>query len=291
MVTVISNRTVTFVIEFKTTMKVRVLLLAIPFGFLLSCKNDPVPVAPEGVYLPPAPIITYSMVSAFPHDQNSFTEGLLVHNGQLFESTGSPQSLPNTKSLFGITDLKTGTIAVKGELDKAKYFGEGIVIFGEKIYQLTYQTQVGFIYDLKTFKKLGEFTYPSKEGWGMTTDSASLIMSDGTSTLTYLDPASQKVVKSLIVTENGNAVANLNELEYINGFIYANIWTTNAIVKIDPTDGKVVGKLDLYQLAQEAEKGNPNAAEMNGIAWDAAKDKIYVTGKMWPSIYEVKFEH
>ncbi len=264
------------------------------FCFLLallsSCKNDPAPIEPQGVYVPPAPIIGYTKTAVFPHDTNAFTEGLLVHKGQLFESTGSPENFPLTQSLFGIVDLNTGKINVKAQLDRKKFFGEGIVILGDKIYQLTYQTKVGFVYDLASFKRTGEFTFPSAEGWGMTTDSTSIIMSDGTSILTYLNPADFSVTKTLAVTENGNPVNYLNELEYIKGYLYANVWMTNTIVKIDPQSGKILGRLDLYELANDANAKNPQSAEMNGIAWDAEKDKVYVTGKMWPSIYEVKFD-
>ncbi len=266
-------------------------LLAICTIFIVSaCKNDPAPVTPQGVYVPPAPMLEYTKTATVPHDVNAFTEGLLFHNGQLYESTGSPESMANVESFIGITDLKTGKIAIKTKLDP-KYFGEGIVIFNNRIYQLTWKDKVGFVYDLKSFKKLREFTIPTREGWGMTTDSTHIIMSDGSANLTYLDPESLTIVKTLGVTDNGMAMANLNELEYIHGFIYANIWGTNTIVKIDPSSGKVVGRLDFSALAQEIMTANPNASEMNGIAWNPATDKIYVTGKMWQSMFEINFEH
>lgn len=236
----------------------------------------------------PTPIISYSVTKIHPHDVNSFTEGLLVHDGRLFESTGAPESLPQTRSLFGTLDLGTGKIDVKAELDRQQYFGEGIAILNDKLYQLTYQTKKGFIYDARTFKKLGEFTFPSQEGWGMTTDGQSLIMSDGTATLTYLDPQTMQPVKTLEVADSRGAVQNLNELEFIKGSIYANVYTTNDIVKIDPASGQVTGRIDLERLAGEARARHAGAMEMNGIAYDAAKDKIYVTGKMWPVLYEVQ---
>lgn len=238
-----------------------------------------------------APIISYSVAETLPHDTLSFTEGFLFHKGQLLESTGAPEDMPETRSLFGITDLKTGKIDVKAELDRKIYFGEGIVVFNDKIYQLTYRNQRGFIYDAKNYKKIGEFTYANKEGWGMTTDGKHLIMSDGTNNLTFLDPVTLKPVKTLPVTENSYAGDYLNELEYINGYIYANVWTTASIVKIDPADGKIKGRLLLSPVFEEIRYKYPAAKEMNGIAWNPETDKIYITGKMWPHIYRLEFAH
>lgn len=237
------------------------------------------------------PVINYTVAKYFVHDTSLFTEGLLFHNGQLFESTGSPEELPNTRSMIGITDLKTGKFTKKVEIDKSKYFGEGIVFFNNKLFQLTYKNQLCFIYDANTFKKTGEFTYANKEGWSLTTDGSSLIMSDGTNVLTYIDPVKYTPTKILSVTENGYPVDKLNELEFIKGFIYANIWLTDYIVKIDPSSGAVVGKIDLSSLTNEAKNKNPNADVLNGIAYDSTTDKIYVTGKLWPVIYEVQFGH
>ncbi len=237
------------------------------------------------------PLINYSTINAFPHDTTSFTEGFLVHDGQLYESTGHEPDLSSTRSLFGVVDMKTGKILPKVEIDKNKYFGEGIVFLKGKVYQLTYRTKVGFVYDAKTFKKLNEFTFPSQEGWGMTTDGTYLIMSDGTSNINYLDPNNFKLIKILGVSDNNGPVAAINELEYINGFIYANLYGTNYIAKIDTASGKVVGRLDLATLANEAKNKYPDALEMNGIAYDSVAKKVYVTGKMWPNIYEIKFSY
>jgi len=237
------------------------------------------------------PDLSYSLINSYPHDTNSFTEGFVVYNNELYESTGATSELPQTKSLFGTVDLATGKINVKAELDRQRYFGEGIVFLNGKVYQLTYRTKIGFIYDATTFKKLGQFTFPSAEGWGLTTDGTSIIMSDGTNTLTYLDPNTLQVIKSIAVSENNYAKDYLNELEYINGYIYANVYTTNSIVKIDIPSGKVVAKLDLSSLAENAKSAYRGSLEMNGIAYDSIKDKIYVTGKLWPKIYEVSFNH
>jgi len=236
------------------------------------------------------PFINSSYSNYYLHDTTSFTEGLLMHNGKLFESTGATRDLPQTKSLFGTVNLKTGKIDVKVALDRNKYFGEGIVFLNEQVFQLTYKSRVGFVYDANTFEKIKQFTIPSKEGWGFTSDGTHLIMSDGTNKLTYLDPLSLQVTKTLFVTENGYKKEKLNELEYINGFVYANIWMTNVIVKIDLNDGKVVGKLDLTAYVHDAKSIYPGALEMNGIAYDSANQKILITGKLWPKIYELNVD-
>ncbi len=235
--------------------------------------------------------INFKVVKTYPHDTGSFTEGFLFHDDQLFESTGSPEDFPQARSVFGPVDLKTGRIDVKVELDKRIYFGEGIVFFKDKIYQLTYKSQVGFIYDYKTFKQTGTFNYSNKEGWALTTDGINIIMSDGTNVITFLDPDSLKVVRKLDVTFNGRSALYMNELEYINGYIYANIWTTTNIAKIDPESGKIVGVIDLSSLYAEAAKKYPGAESANGIAYDKSTDRILVTGKFWPLIYQIKFEH
>ncbi|MEP7107234.1 MAG: glutaminyl-peptide cyclotransferase [Ferruginibacter sp.] len=259
---------------------------------LYGCSNNPDPSEKDITGSAQAtPVINYAVTKFFPHDISLYTEGLLIHNGQLFESTGSPEDRPQTRSVIGIIDLATGKMDKKVEIDQSKYFGEGIVILNDKLYQLTYTTQVGFIYDISSFKQLGQFTYANKQGWSLTTNGKELIMSDSTDKLTFLDPDGLKPVKVLAITENGLPVYRLNELEFIKGFIFANIWLTDFIVKIDPSSGKVVGRLDLTSLSFEAKNKNPGADVLNGIAYDAAADKIYVTGKLWPNIYQLEFAH
>jgi len=236
------------------------------------------------------PMLSYTMVAKYPHDVTSFTEGFLFHNGQLLESTGAPEYLPQTRSAIGVTDLKTGAFDKKIEIDKKIYFGEGIIVMNNVLYQLTYTNQVVFTYDAKTFQRKGQLSYANKEGWGMTTDGTSIIMSDGTEVLSYVNPADFKTSKTLQVTENGFALTYLNELEYIKGYIYANVWMTQFIVKIDPNTGKVVGKFDLKDLYQDAKTKNINLLEMNGIAYDKENDKVLVTGKLWPFVYEIKID-
>ena len=241
--------------------------------------------------IPRTPTIDHRVINYFAHDTSLFTEGLVFHKGELFESTGSPSELPQTKSWIGVSNLETGKFSPKIEIDKREYFGEGIVFLNNKLYQLTYKNQVGFIYNAKTFKKIGQFNYSNAEGWSLTTDGTSLIMSDGTNILTYIDPAKLVPTKTLKVTDKGSTIGKLNELEFIKGFIYANIWTTDLIVKIDPSTGNVVGKIDLSSLTDVAKRINPNADVLNGIAYDSIADKIYVTGKMWANIYQIQFPH
>lgn len=237
------------------------------------------------------PFINYAVTKTLLHDTSLFTEGFLMHNGQLFESTGSPDNLPQTRSMIGITDLATGRFDKKIEIDRTKYFGEGIVFLKNKLYQLTYTNQAGFIYDASSFKRTGNFTYKNIQGWSLTTDGINLIMSDGTDVITFLDPEKFNPVKIITVTENKIPRDNLNELEYIKGFIYANIWQNNTILKIDPATGNVVGKIDLGSLKYEANQKNPRADVLNGIAFDSLNDKIYVTGKLWANIYQINFSH
>jgi glutamine cyclotransferase len=273
----------------------RVIPFLLILSLLASCNNsarNDAPATAEGASVPDntPPLISYTVMKALPHDTTSFTEGLLFHDGQLYESTGTEPDMPDSRrSLFGTVDLTTGKITPKVEIDRKKFFGEGIVFLDGKVYQLTYTTKVGFVYDAKTFKKLGEFTIPAKEGWGMTTDGARLLMSDGTSNITYLDPATFRLVRVLGVTDNNGPVSNINELELIKGYLYANQWQTNYILKIDTASGKVVGKINLDALAGDIKNKYPGADVLNGIAYDSTSGKVYVTGKLWPNIFEIKF--
>jgi glutaminyl-peptide cyclotransferase len=252
----------------------------------VSCTNNDAP-APD-VTLPTTPAINYAVVKRYPHDTTAYTEGLLFHAGQLYESTGASPEAPGTRSLFGPIDSATGIINTKVEIDGKKYFGEGIVFLKNKWYQLTYENKIGFVYDGKTFKKVGEFSFPSPQGWGLTTDGINLVMTDGSSTITWLDPATFKTVKTISVRDEKGPVMYLNELEYIGKEIYANIFMTNTIVRIDPATGNVTGKLELTSLAIEALSTYKGSMQLNGIAYDSTSKRIFVTGKMWPSIFELK---
>jgi len=269
------------------------LSVGIAFVLMVAC-DGPRPQVQETTATPVSENIDqldYSVIATYPHDLSSFTEGFLVHQGQLYESTGAPDNLPQTRSLFGSVDLKTGKISKKAELDKSIYFGEGICFLKDNLYQLTYKNQTAFIYDANNFKAKGQFNYANVEGWGLTTDGKSLIMSDGTSNLTFLDEKTHQATKTLTVTEYGSPLQRLNELEWIKGFIYANVWLTNTIVKIDPGTGKVVAKLDLSSIVYDARTKNQEVDVLNGIAYDEQADKIYITGKLYTNIYQISFNH
>lgn len=232
----------------------------------------------------------FEIINVYAHSTNSFTEGLFFANGTVFESTGSPDELPNTKSVFGILDLKSGLINIKAELDKKIFFGEGIAKSKDRIYQLTYKNKVGFIYDANTYKQIGTFQFENQEGWGLTSnDDGTLIMSDGTNILTFVNPNGFKVISRIEVSDNNNPVTNLNELEYVDNYIYANIYTTNKIIKINPLNGSVVKTMDLNALYQEAKSRFSGSLEMNGIAYNNIKKTFLITGKMWPCVFEIKF--
>ena len=243
----------------------------------------------EGVYFKTFEVLSdvipekygYEVVQTYPHNETSFTEGLEIHDGFIYESTGE-----NGKSFLYKNNLKTGK-TVKSVKLADKYFGEGITIFNNKIYQLTYKTKVGFIYNLENMALIDSFHFESTEGWGMTHDEKYLIMDDGTNILTYLDPTTLKTVKKLQVYDDKDQVLYLNELEYYDGYIYANLWTTNLIVKIDSQTGKVLSKIDLDGIL-----GMPNPDKqvdvLNGIAIDPVTKKMYVTGKLFPKLFEIK---
>lgn len=272
----------------------RIILPLIFLGlFIYSCGEEKrVPNLEKIRSIKETPRINYKVVTEIPHDTSSFTQGLVFHNQQLFESTGSPDQLPQTRSVLGIVNLANGKIDKKAEIDRNIYFGEGITFINGKIFQLTYLNQICFIYDEKTFKRIGEFKFASKEGWGLTNDGRSLIMSDGTNLITYIDPQTYQVTKTVTVTDlNNNPVRNLNELEYIKGHIYANVYGTADIVKIDPLTGKVDGRLDLKPVDSKTRIRSPLSYEMNGIAYDSLSKRMFITGKMWPTIYQLDFEH
>lgn len=223
----------------------------------------------------------FQLINSFPHDTSSYTEGLEIHDGFLYESTGR-----NGLSRLLKTELTSGKILKSVKLAK-QHFGEGITIFDDKIYQLTYKKQVGFIYDLATMARIDSFHFESKEGWGMTHDEKNLIMSDGTNVLSYLDPATLKTVKKVQVYDDKNAMVFLNELENSDGVIYANIWGTFLIVKIDPATGKVLAKIDLDGILTLSNETD-HVDVLNGIAIDPKTKKMYITGKLYPKLYEIK---
>lgn len=224
----------------------------------------------------------YQIVNIWPHDANAFTQGLIFADGKLYESTGQ-----EGHSSLREVELQTGKVLKKVDVPEP-YFAEGMTLLNGKIYQLTWQHQVGFIYDAQKFEQLGKFNYDG-EGWGLTTDGHSLILSDGSNRLRFLDPDSFRVTKTIAVLDGKTPVNELNELEYINGEIYANIWHDQRIVTIDPQTGRVTGWIDLAGLLQPGDVQDPEAV-LNGIAYDKAGDRLFVTGKLWPRIFEIKLK-
>ncbi len=227
------------------------------------------------------PVFGAKVVRTYPHDEGAFTQGLEYFGGYLYESTGRAG-----QSTLRKVALETGQVLKKVSLP-SDVFGEGLTIFRGRIYQLTWLSRKGFVYDLGSFHQIREFPYEN-EGWGLTHDDTSLIMSDGTNTLRFVDPGSFRVTKTLEVYAGNEAVANLNELEYIDGEIFANIWNVPRIARIDPHSGKVVAWIDLSPLAAKEERGAEDV--LNGIAYDHDTHRLFVTGKDWPEIIEIQIE-
>lgn len=230
---------------------------------------------------PQMPVWGFRIANTYPHDPQAFTQGLVYHNGFLYEGTG----LYGQSSLRKV-ELKTGRVLQSWALPQ-KYFGEGITLFQNRFYQLTWQNQEGFIYDLN-FNPVGRFTYQT-EGWGLTHDGQRLIMSDGSAQLFFLNPRTLRPERTLTVRAGGQPVSRLNELEYIQGRIWANVWQTSRIAIINPQSGNVEAWLDLGGLSLLAQARNPNPdAVLNGIAYDSQNRRIFVTGKLWPFLFEIE---
>ena len=223
---------------------------------------------------------SYRVVHAYPHDQQAFTQGLVYTDGHLYESTG----LTGHSSLR-MEDLETGRILQFHEVP-SRYFAEGLTDWGSTLIQLTWESHIAFIYDRFSFRVLKTFHYDG-EGWGLTHDSKNLILSDGTATLRFFDPATFNEVRRLTVKDHGAPVTQLNELEFIHGQIYANIWHSDRIARISPATGKVLGWIDLSGLLPANQRSSEEAV-LNGIAYDAVHDRLFVTGKLWPKIFEIK---
>jgi glutaminyl-peptide cyclotransferase len=226
---------------------------------------------------------SYEVIHVYPHDSRAFTQGLIYVDGHLYESTGL-----NGRSSIRMDDLSTGRVLQHYDM-AAEYFGEGLTDWGSTLIQLTWQSHKGFVYDRFSFALLRTFQYQG-EGWGLTHDDKRLIMSDGTSYLRFLDPKSFRETRRIQVTdEKGHPVANLNELEYVRGEIYANIWQADKIVRISPRSGRVLGWIDLSRLIGKGELEGADAV-LNGIAYDSAGARLFVTGKLWPKLFEIRVE-
>ncbi len=222
----------------------------------------------------------FEVVQSWPHDPEAFTQGLVYSGGTLYESTG----IQGESSLRKVA-LETGEVLRRHDLAD-RYFAEGLALSGGRLYQLTWRSQVGFIYDAATLLPQGEFHY-SGEGWGLTSDGTSLILSDGTSTLRFLDPVTFEVRQTVKVMDAGKEIWRLNELEYVNGEVFANVWMQDFIARIDPATGRVTGWIDLTGLLPpEAQTGREDV--LNGIAYDAANDRLFVTGKRWPRLFQIR---
>ncbi|MGI9068192.1 MAG: glutaminyl-peptide cyclotransferase [Pyrinomonadaceae bacterium] len=222
----------------------------------------------------------YEIVNTWPHEKDAYTQGLVFHEGKLLESTGQ-----EGRSSLRSVEPETGKVLKKVNIPRP-YFAEGITLFKGKIYQLTWQHGRGFIYDAASFEKLGEFSYQG-EGWGLTTDGNSLILSDGTNRLRFLDPHNFLVRKTIGVFDRSTPVSSINELEYIQDEIYANIWHEERIARIDPQTGRVAGWIDLTGLRALTEVTEEEAV-LNGIAYDETNNRLFVTGKLWPKLYEIR---
>ncbi|MFN2493363.1 MAG: glutaminyl-peptide cyclotransferase [Pyrinomonadaceae bacterium] len=256
-----------------------VLLLSLS-GF--SCRTSTSPNHPQAKRAGRGSTTNYlvEVVRTWPHDRDAFTQGLLFHEGKLIESTGQQGN-----SSLRLVELETGRILEKVDVPRP-YFAEGITLLNGRIYQLTWQHQLGFIYDGATFSKIGQFNYDG-EGWGLTDDGQSLIVSDGSDRLRFINPDNFQVTRTIAVSDGGKPVIAINELEYVQGEIYANIWHDDRIARIDVKSGRVVGWIDLTALPLQVEVQDEEAV-LNGIAYDNANARLFVTGKLWPKIFEIR---
>lgn len=244
----------------------------------LSALADTPPLMSEAAR-PPA-VLAFEVVKTYPHDRGAFTQGLIWRDGFLYESTGL-----NGRSSLRKVKLDSGEV-VQHERIEQQYFAEGLTAWKQRLIQITWQSQKGFTWDIDSFKRGADFSYAG-EGWGITHDDKRLIMSDGTSTLRFLDPDTFKETGRLEVTYMGKPLANLNELEYVRGRIFANVWQSNSIVCIDPATGRVTAQLNLPALLSAEDRAG-GVDVLNGIAYDARHDRLFVTGKLWPKLFELR---
>jgi len=228
------------------------------------------------------PLYTSDVIHTFPHDPTAFTQGLVYLNGVLYETTGL-----NGRSSLRKVALENGQVLQKADLSP-DFFGEGMTILGDRIFQVTWKNQKGFVYDLATFAVQREFAYAG-EGWGLTTDGKVLIMSDGTNQIRFIDSDTFQVLRTISVLYRGKPLTGLNELEYIKGEIFANVWPTKTVVRIDPATGALLGAIDFSRLLGPGEY-RPGMDVLNGIAYDDAGDRLFITGKNWPKLFEVQLK-
>ena len=255
-----------------------VLLLALPASAVAQASGPAASASPAPATRPP--VYGYEVVRTFPHDPTAFTQGLVIRDGVLLESTGrAPSSIRRVR-------LEDGVVLQKHEL-APEYFGEGLTEIDGRLVTLTWNNGVGFVWNAADLSPVSRFAYAG-EGWGLTHDGARLILSDGSPTLRFLDPETFTETGRVAVTVNGRPLGQLNELEWIDGEVWANVWQTHFIVRIEPASGRVVGIIDLKGLLPADQVKDPTDDVLNGIAWDAANRRLFVTGKNWPSLFEIK---
>jgi len=253
---------------------------------LSACNGKDKEVEDIDIKVKPIPAIAYTVIAEYPHDTSAYTQGLEFHNGKLYEGTGD-----YANSSLRVTDYKTGKVERKHMLGKDSIFGEGITILKNKLYQLTWESNIVYVYDVNNIDKpINTFKWPY-QGWGITNNGTDLIISDGTAKLYFVNPDDFRLKSTIGVTENGSLVSYLNELEYVDGFVFANVYMKDIIVKIDPSSGFVVGKMDFTGLKEKSfpDKITERTDYFNGIAYDSATKKFLVTGKRWPKMFELKF--
>ena len=258
-----------------------VLLLATNASCLAPSDNDAESAALQPQQPPEIPTYSYRVVHSFPHDPDAYTQGLLYNNGFLYESTGQ-----YGQSSLRKVELETGAVVQLHQLDD-RFFAEGLALFGNRLLQLTWRANKGFAYRLDSFEQLAEFAYPT-EGWGLTYDGELLVMSDGSATLYFRDPFTFAEVSRITVVAHDTPVSQLNELEWVAGEVFANIWQTDTIARIDPATGQVAGWIDLTGLLSDADRRGSNAEVLNGIAYDSKGERLFVTGKRWPKLYQIE---
>lgn len=261
--------------------------------FLCSCnggtKTEETDGGVDTALMPkPAPQIGYNIVNIYPHDTGAYTQGLQLYNGKMYEGTGDW-----VNSSLRITDFKTGKVEKIHPIGTKQIFGEGITIFNGKIYQLTWRSNIVYVYEVSNIDKpVTTFSWPY-EGWGITNNGTDLIISDGSANIYFVNAGDFKVKKRITVAEDGVLIDSINELEFIDGYIFANVYQSDFILKIDPADGKVAGKINLPGIIEKHAPGfipEPGDEVLNGIAYDSASKKLFITGKRWPKLFEIALQ-
>lgn len=267
----------------------RYIFIIMMLSAAISCGSSSGPVNNGNTAKPaPAPTYAYDIVKTYPHDTSAFTQGLVIHSGFFYEGTGGYGD-DSHKSTLRKVEIDTGKVLQNHNL-APEYFGEGVTILGDKIFQLTWKEGKAFVYNLSDFRLLQEFNYAG-EGWGLTHDGTNLYQSDGTHVIRVVDPVTFKTTRTIVILDgNSKPIMKLNELEWVKGEIWANVYQTGWIVRIDPQSGKLLGRIDLNTMVDDEQKQNRIADVLNGIAYDEATDRVFVTGKQWRRLFEIKIK-